>query len=297
MQDNNSVKKENIELKKALLESNGNCKKCNNAERQHVNVRTSENTLVVGSSMLRNITDSFKVENVEIIPISGAHVPRIKAEIRSKKHKNKYQQVCVVVGGNDVESPKEIDAIINDFDELISETKDASEHVTIASIFPRKGGPMLQDKIDETNVKLAELCLQKSCKFVDTNGSFKMLDGKRNDALYKKDGVHLNKQGNEKLLSNLGLVYSEKTYADIVTNKASPIKLKSRTSTHQSSSQTEDWQTVSNRRYKEHTRSKEPRCFFCGIPGHMKQQCRHGRPLQCRKCEKYGHKARVCELF
>ena len=56
--------------------------------------------------MLRDATNKFDIEKAEVISISGAHVPRIKAEIKSKNHHQKYQQVCVVVGGTDVEPPR-----------------------------------------------------------------------------------------------------------------------------------------------------------------------------------------------
>ena len=33
-------------------------------------------------------------------------------------------------------------------------------------------------------------------------------------------------------------------------------------------------------------------CWFCGEQGHVKQNCRHGKPIQCRSCDEYGHKSK-----
>ena len=57
-----------------------------------------------------------------------------------------------------------------------------------------------------------------------------------NDALYHADGVHLNKSGTRKIVTNLGLVFKEKSYSNIVTSgiaRKSPVhKLPRSTARH-----------------------------------------------------------------
>ena len=66
-----------------------------------------------------------------------------------------------------------------------------------------------------------------------------------------------------------------------------------------------EWHTV--RRYHDHDRrdstptnaalhsSSTPCCYFCGESGHVKQNCRHDRKLQCHTCQSFGHKSKFCQ--
>ena len=36
--------------------------------------------------------------------------------------------------------------------------------------------------------------------------------------------------------------------------------------------------------------SSTPCCYLCGETGHVRQNCRHGRKLQCHTCQSFGHK-------
>ena len=58
------------------------------------------------------------------------------------------------------------------------------------------------------------------------------------------------------------------------------------------------WQTVSNRRRSpQHTGHSEQyrdggKCEFCSEKNHRKDSCRHGHPILCNVCRRYGHKAK-----
>ena len=41
---------------------------------------------------------------------------------------------------------------------------------------------------------------------------------------------------------------------------------------------------------------QSPRCYFCAEIGHVKDSCRHRRPVQCNSCFDYGHKSKFCHL-
>ena len=128
----------------------------------------------------------------------------------------KFKNIVFVVGGNDCQSPREVTTILGDFNSLIVKGKSISEHVLVSSVFPRKGGQQLQEKIDEFNNNLPNLCENSSCKYINQNCTFKVPNSTRNDVLYK-DNVHLNKSGVCKMISNLGIEFKEKSYAQAVS--------------------------------------------------------------------------------
>ena len=113
-----------------------------------------------------------------VISRSGGQVTTIKEESKTFKNKQKCKQICLVGGGNDVDSPKDIGTIITDFHNLIPESRDVNEHVTLASILPRKTGPQIQEETDSTNSELEKLRQEMDCKFVNNNGT-------ENDVLLK----------------------------------------------------------------------------------------------------------------
>ena len=163
-----------------------------------------------------------------VISRSGGQVTTIKEESKTFKNKQKFKRICLVGGGNDVDSPKDKGAIITDFCNLIPESRDVNEHVTLASVLLRKSGPQIQEETDSTNSELEKLRHKLDCKFVNNNGTFKMLDGCMNDALCNTDEVHLNGAGTSKLLMNLCLAYAEKTYSDVLSNginKKNPLEV------------------------------------------------------------------------
>ena len=259
-------------------------------------------TLLIGSSMVKTVTDDFDLENTEVTAMSGGCIQDVSHKLETQMKNKKFENIVFVVGGNDCQSPREVTTILDGFNSLIVKGKSISEHVVVSSVFPRKGGPELQDKIDEVNNKLSNLCENSSCKYINQDCTFKVLDGTRNDVLYK-DNVHLNKSGVCKMLSNLGIEFKEKSYAQAVLRGRSSNSLHE----HQPSSGNRAWgqkqqhlesRTWRNMKQTSSYRTREqPTCHFCGIPGHMKDQCRHGDYLKCHTCKAYGHKSKYCKNY
>ena len=99
-----------------------------------------------------------------------------------------------------------------------------------------------------------------------------MLDGCINDALCNTDEVHLNGAGTSKLLMNLGLVYAEKTYSDVLSNginKKNPLEVNIKL-------------THNGQQFHD----------FCGVLSHMRRQCNN---IRCHTCNEKGHKACFCD--
>ena len=135
--------------------------------------------------------------------------------------------------------------------------------------------------------------------FVNQDGTFRQMGGTQNDALFSEDGKHLNIIGKKKMLCNLGLIFKSKTYATALSGNKFSSQNKPTNGNmmyhkdYQSSKKVtcqqdhKSWRTVQ----RSH---RQLRCHFCGISGHMKQQCRHGNYLKCFTCGSYGHKSKNC---
>ena len=226
--------------------------------------------------MVRTVTEDFNVANTTVTGISGANVKDVSKQLDIECNKVKYDNVIFVVGGNDCDSPQEEDNIIQDFNDLICKGKAKCENVVVSSIFPRKSGPQIQNKIDSVNSKLSKACAEKSCKYVNQDGTFKLYDGTRNDSLYK-DNVHLNKKGKDKMLSNLGLIYQERTYAQVVSNNSRNTKTIGNAYPRSGTVTDNTYHRLGNETYphrRPDNKNNQPTCHFCGVPGHMKNQCR-----------------------
>ena len=221
---NKNLHQQNKELTNIVHHQNKTIKSLTEMNPRNVNIDGStvsqpSKTLLIGSSLLRNVTSELDLEKTEVISVSGGRVPTIKDKLASRANGVKFKQTCLVVGGNDANSPCEVQDVVDDYSKLIREAKSVSESVTVSSLLPRKGGPQLQDKIDCINKELKSLCDVSNCKYIDNDRSFKLFDGAMNDALYCPDGTHLNTLGSSKLIGNLGLMFKTKQkYSKAVIN-------------------------------------------------------------------------------
>lgn len=104
------------------------------------------------------------------------------------------------------------------------------------------------------NDALARFCHQHSLRFIDNYSSV------NNNECMDRDGIHLSRRGTSQLLQNI--------------NEATAIFKSNHTMAG-----------AFNGRSK---------CGYCGESGHTERRCRHGMPIQCRKCNQYGHKVKFC---
>ena len=133
LEDNKTMKNENNELK-TMIQNQNILIDTIKLEKIGKGENPSDETLLIGSSILRDVPDTYVLDETKVISKSGGKVSTIKEELIDFKGKRKFQQTCLVVGGNDVDSPKETSSIMSDFRNFIAQSKSISDHVTVASI-------------------------------------------------------------------------------------------------------------------------------------------------------------------
>ena len=155
-------------------------------------------------------------------------------------------------------------------------------------MLPRTNSSTLQEKIDSVNLKLADVCKEIPCKFINQDCHFNMLDGSRNDALYTGDDKHLNTGGKRKLLSNLGLVFQKRSYANVT---AQNVKSSGNVRNEAKAYNRNDWQTVYNHKKQGYHRMKFGATIVASKDISRNSVAMVIMSVQCRA---QGHKAKFC---
>ena len=277
----------------------------------------SKSTLLIGSSITRDIVVKPECESIESVSISGGRIKDVTDEL--KKRQNKHSRVILQVGCNDIVSNDSEEDIIRNYRGLIKTAKTVSteKKVLVSAILPRHDKDDLGDKVHALNAGLQVLAGEEECDFQD-HKAFYLSDGSVNDGYYLADKIHLSAAGSRRLLSDLDL----KEELNYMSSKRYPSKYKSvqvekflpkkhvipqRKSTgrqinryppHQDDRGYQGYRDRhdQNRNNFDHQRSfNNVCCDFCGEDGHVSSVCRHGKPISCYKCGIQGHKEKKCE--
>ena len=170
---------------------------------------TTRRSVVIGSSILRDL-DQDKLDNTDVISISGGKVPDIHRKL-AELPKDTYNRVTLMVGGNDCDnpgsdvSPQAVTDIITDYRALITDAKSRAPEVFVGTVCPRLKGPDVDARIDSLNAGLNVLCGEEGCTLINNDESFKLSNGSANDGYILKDKVHLTYSGTNRLAKNLDL--------------------------------------------------------------------------------------------
>ena len=253
-------------------------------------------TLLIGSSMIRDLSSTDN--NLTIKSISGAKVSDITEEL--EKCQEKYDNISIVVGGNDCDDDKATStSVTSDMNTMIDTAKKTATHVKISSILPRIKSKCASShlKIDQINQNMKRACDSDStCEYIDHYSNFTLADKSANDALYHRDGVHLNFKGCDKLINNLGLskvaTYNprnKRKSAHQSTGRSNP-KNPSDWNDHSHYSRSENSADYNLDNYRYTYRSHRNNYH------HSKDQRNRsqGQGRQCYGCGAYGHIQRFC---
>ena len=180
-----------------------------NTWKKYRNDTKAKPTLVVGSSLIRDISES-QLDNTELTCISGGRIADAASEI-SQIPDSKYEHIVLVIGGNDCDphdplTKKPPADIVDQYRSLVQKCKQKAETVTASSICPRMSSEDIKSRIDAVNAGIQVLCDEENVNFVDNNPCFHLKDDSINDAYILSDGIHLTYRGTNKLAHNLKLM-------------------------------------------------------------------------------------------
>ena len=143
---------------------------------------TDGKTLIIGSSLVRDIKRRGLAPNVEVNTRSGARISDIRTELERRRIE-KYSNIIIQAGGNDVDGRREYEAIENDFAEIIQDIhrRTPQTNVFIAEILPRR-------RLDMTDINkiLGKVCELYGAKLIQTTKTFPRV----NAAQFLGDNLH-----------------------------------------------------------------------------------------------------------
>ena len=134
--------------------------------------------------------------------------------------------------------------------------------------------------------------------YINNDTSFKLADGSINDGYLLRDGLHLSKQGTNRLVRNLSLKIKSDHVND-VTKPAWKKSLKANETDRSQNAHQKHRTHKTNQNHRNLPQHQDPQygCKNCGEYNHSSSNCRHGKRLQCHSCERLGHKSKFCWAY
>ncbi|VDH92689.1 Hypothetical predicted protein [Mytilus galloprovincialis] len=217
-------KKQENECEITTKLNNHSCKKDDFRDKQRNSAENSKphrGTLLVGSSVIRDITtDAFKLDKQPLC-VRGGRVSDITAELLSKPVDEVYKNIILQIGSNDCASNLfDEESFRDDYQTLAMTAQSKCENVVISCICPR-----LDDRFGNIrlgNIVLSKIACEENCLYIEHDDDFRLPNGAINSLLYNRDGVHLNKKGSVKLANSLDIF--EKQVAKQVTRPSNARK-------------------------------------------------------------------------
>ena len=157
----------------------------------------NQSTLLIGSSILKNIKTSDLNDNTAVRTVPGATIHKIKNKLLDLNI-DKCETVILHVGGNDADQGDDLDTFRENFEELLDIVADGSRNVIVSELLPRE-----TVDLKPFNETLKSLCADNAVEFVENYDSFLLANGQLVDSLYLKDKLHINAAGTTKLLNHI----------------------------------------------------------------------------------------------
>ena len=144
--------------------------------------KSTDKTLIVGSSIVRDMTES-RLENTDIVCIRGGGIKDV-AKCVSEKSAGIYNNLVLMVGCNDCDTryPAAKKTPADQYRSLIKLSKEKSASVTVSC--PRISPAEVMAQIDSINAGLQVICTEENVRFVDNTPIFYLQDNSINNAYY-----------------------------------------------------------------------------------------------------------------
>ena len=162
-------------------------------------------TLLVGNSLVRDIDMLRTADGVEtnVCCKSGGFFAEIGDMIVEAANHDKLNGIVVVGRTKEAVVNVSIDELYERTQLLITKANSVAEAVTVGSVLPwRDHDP---ERLAKVNGAIREACREMCVKYVDHDGNFTFRDGTVYEAAYVSDGLHLSREGVDRMLANLSL--------------------------------------------------------------------------------------------
>ena len=156
-----------------------------------------QDTLIIGSSILKNIKICELNDNTAVKTVRGATIDTLKAKLDDLEIDN-CKTLIVHVGGNDAGGGEELGDFRDNFDSLLGTVNDGNRRVIVSELTPRDDA-----NLEPYNEVLRSLCDDNEVEFVENYKSFLLATGELPLAFFHKDKLHINNAGTRKLLANI----------------------------------------------------------------------------------------------
>ena len=251
----------------------------------------SQNTLIIGDSIINGINSKGLKSTVHCNGISGATVQTVHEKLTVYDLKN-FADVVIYVGGNDISNGSSVEFVESKYDQLLQYIKSANGDIkiTICTVCPRRDAD-----VKDLNDILKTLGDEYNAHVVEVEDYF-CTDGNPVMRYYGNDQIHLSKSGIRRLLDcieksteRISLVdnYESCSYGR-APEKNSDNKRRRFGAQRQR-------QTTRNPRVSGgQDRKTNTSCVKCGETNHSTFQCKHKTQIKCHDCGFLGHKQSKC---
>ena len=173
-----------------------------------------QSTLLIGSSLLKNVKISDLNKSTAVRSFPGATIDTIKIKLSEFNLEN-CKTIILLVGGNDADNGTDLETFTEKYESLLNALSADDRRVIVAGLLPRE-----TVDLSAYNNKLRELCDACDTEFVENYDNFLLASGELPESYYLKDKVHLNNYGTRKLLSNIDKVHRIKRQSQSVQHSS-----------------------------------------------------------------------------
>ena len=314
-------------LKETVVQLQGRIKKLeSDLDKKTTEIHRNGQSLLIGDSLIRDV-DEGKLVRTKIKAIPGANIKDITKHLSEEAggYDIPLNKMFVCVGTNNCSSDLDLDTTSKSYQEMIDTMKTmvrSPADIVISSIPPRCDGNEQQSRVESLNAVLTTIADDTGAVYVENDASFKLTDGSINDGyILPSDGIHLTKQGTNRLLKNMQVPIKHDIKKDATkswrqqnkNNQRNAKAAKKQQPSHGHHPHIEDetdgtdlshsfWSTVRSKARPNRNRPKPPRknhrndarCGYCCEFNHTTAECGFKQPVECRQCHQQGHKQKFC---